>query len=166
MKSPPVIQLWSDARSEDRFSMLIRDASRAFTKTMQLRFAQHGVPFGFWAYLRVLYRSDGITQRELSARAGLKDNTTFIALRTMEADGYVVRKQVPSNKKNMYVHLTPKGRSLLRKLVPLADEPNLIALKDIPQEDVQTARLVLLKVIESLADDELQQLALAKRKKL
>ena len=49
--------------------------------------------------------------------------------------------------------LTPEGRKLKRRLVPLAEEVNAIAMSDIPEADVGTARRLLLSIIENLAQD-------------
>src|SRR5213078_1193640 len=56
----------------------------------QGRLAGHGVPFGHWTFLRVLWERDGLTQRELSDEAGVMEPTTFAALRAMEELGYIV----------------------------------------------------------------------------
>ena len=149
-----MIRHWREAVPNDRLAHLIRDASRAFHKALQLRLARHGVPFGHWAFLRILWESDGLTQKELSERAGVMEPTTFTAMRAMEAQGYIVRRQLPTNKKNMYVHLTEKGRELKEKLVPLAEETNTVSIDGIASEDVKTTRRVLLAMIENLARDE------------
>jgi DNA-binding MarR family transcriptional regulator len=83
-------------------------------------------------------------------------------MRAMEAQGYVVRKQLPTNKKNVYVHLTAKGRALKKKLVPLAEEINELSIAGIAAADVQTVRAALLTMIENLAADELRQTSPAK----
>ena len=145
---------WREAVPNDRLAHLIRDASRAFHKALQLRLAQHGVPFGHWAFLRILWDSDGLTQKELSERAGVMEPTTFTAMRAMEAQGYIVRRQLPTNKKNIYVYLTETGRDLKGKLVPLAEETNTVSIDGIAFEDVKTTRRVLLAMIENLARDE------------
>jgi hypothetical protein len=54
----------------------------------------------------------------------------------------------------MYVFLTPKGRLLKRKLVPLAEEVNRIAVKSVNPQDITMMRRVLLTMIENLARDE------------
>ena len=63
---------------------LLKDARRAMERALQARLVAHGVPFGHWSYLRILWESDGLTQRELSARAGVMEPTTFAALKAME----------------------------------------------------------------------------------
>ena len=82
--------------------------------------------------------------------------TTFSAIQAMEALGYVLRKQKPDNRKNMYVYLTTKGRALKKALVPLAVDVNHVAVHGVSQAELLTTRKVLLKVIENLAQEEAQ----------
>jgi DNA-binding MarR family transcriptional regulator len=75
-----------------------------------------------------------------------------------------VRRQLPTNKKNMYVYLSDEGRALKKKLVPLAQETNTVSIERVTPEDLKTTRRVLLTMIENLAGDELLQTPPVKRK--
>lgn len=119
-------------------------------RALQTRLAAHGVPFGHWTFLRVLWEEDGITQRALSEAAGVAEPSTAIAIRAMEELGYVTRRQVRGNRKNVYVHLTAKGRGLKTKLEPLAEEVNAIAVRGASAADVAAARRMLLLIVENL----------------
>lgn len=152
-----IIHHWREAVPNDRLAHLVRDASRAFHKALQVRLAHHGVPFGHWTFLRILWEADGLTQKELSARAGVMEPTTFTAIKAMEALGYIERRQLPTNKKNMYVHLTKQGRALKKKLVPLAEETNHVSIEGLAAAEIAVTRKVLLAMIENLARDELLQ---------
>jgi DNA-binding MarR family transcriptional regulator len=149
-----ILRHWQEAVPNDRLAHLVRDAGRAYTRALQLRLADYGVPFGHWAFLRILWECDGLTQRELSDRAGVMEPTTFAAMKTMEALGYIERRQLPENKKNMYVHLTPAGRALKKKLVPLAEDTNQVSIQGLSASDIQTTRRVLLTILSNLAQDE------------
>ena len=81
--------------------------------------------------------------------------TCRAAMKAMETLGYIARKQLPGNRKNVYVYLTAKGRALKRKLVPLAVQTNQLAVQGLSAVNVQTARCVLLAMVENLAHDEL-----------
>jgi DNA-binding MarR family transcriptional regulator len=151
-----ILRHWREAVPNDRLAHLLRDTERAFRRSLQIRLAEHNVPFGHWSFLRILWDSDGLTQKELSERAGVMEPTTFAALKSMEANGYVERRKLPTNRKNVYVHLTRKGRALKGKLVPLAEDTNSISIRHISPDDVATTRRVLLAMIENLALDELQ----------
>jgi len=120
-------------------------------RALQARLGEHDVPFGHWTFLRILWQQDGLTQRELSAEAGVTEPSTFAAIRAMEKQGYVARRQVADNRKNVYVHLTAKGRALQAKLVPLAEEVNQLAVKGVTSADVRAARRVLLSIIGNLS---------------
>ena len=134
----------------ERLAHIIREAGRALGRALTLRLARHGVSFGHWAFLRILWERDGLTQRELSEMAGVMEPTTFAALKTMEALGYVERRQLPENRKNVYVHLTPQGRALKKKLVPLAEDVNKVATRGVKAADLATTRRVLLAMLDNL----------------
>ncbi len=149
-----ILRHWREAVPNDRLAHLVKDTSRALVRALQLRLAEHGVSFGHWTFLRILWERDGLTQRSLSAEAGVMEPTTLTALKAMEEKGYIERRQIPDNRKNVYVHLTPKGRALKAKLVPLAEEVNRIAVEGLDGADVTRTRKLLLAVLENLARDE------------
>ena len=152
-----ILRHWREAVPNDRLAHLVRDTERAFRRALQLRLAEHGVPFGHWSFLRILWETDGLTQKELSVRAGVMEPTTFAAMKAMEALGYITRQQVAHNRKNVYVHLTAAGRALKARLVPLAEETNRISARGVKPADLATTRRVLLSMITNLAQDEAAQ---------
>ena len=118
-------------------------------RDLQGRLARHGVSFGHWTFLRILWQRDGLTQRELSDEAGVMEPSTHAAIKAMEELGYVKRTQLPENRKTVYVHLTRKGRGLRAKLVPLAKAVNRHAVRGLRGADVETAKRVLIAVTEN-----------------
>src|SRR5438309_9008050 len=124
-----LLRHWRDAVPNDRMAHLVKDATRALVRSLQTRLARHDVSFGHWTFLRILWERDGLTQRELSREAGVMEPSTFAALQAMEKAGYIARRRRGDNRKNFYVYLTPKGRALEGKLVPLAKEVNAIAVR-------------------------------------
>lgn len=158
-----ILRHWREAVPSDRLAHLVKDATRALVRALQMRLAEHGVPFGHWTFLRVLWERDGLTQRALSEEAGVMEPTTFSALKAMEHLGYIDRRQLPDNRKNVYVFLTAKGRALKDKLVPLAEEVNRVAVGGVDPADLAHARATLLAIIENLARDEEQSRNPARR---
>nr|WP_119155319.1 MarR family transcriptional regulator [Caldimonas tepidiphila] len=148
-----VLRHWHEAVPNDRMAHLVKDATRGFLRALQTRLAEHNVQMGHWTFLRILWERDGLTKRELSIEAGVMEPTTFVALRSMEQLGYVTLEQRPDNRKYVYVHLTPLGKELKQRLVPLAEEVNAIALEGVPEADVETTRRTLLRMIDNLARD-------------
>ncbi len=145
---------WREAVPNDRMAHLVKDATRAFLRSLQASLAAHDVQLGHWTFLRILWERDGLTKRELSAEAGVMEPTTVVALRAMEVLGYVTLAQRPENRKNVYVFLTAKGKRLKKVLVPLAEEVNAVAMRGLSDSEVAVTRRALLVMIDNLARDE------------
>src|ERR1700760_1887883 len=133
-----ILRHWREAVPNDRLAHLVKDATRGLLRALQMRLSKYGVAFGHWAFLRILWETDGLTQRELSEEAGLMEPTTSSALAAMEKLGYITRRRMLHNPKNVYVFLTPAGKALRRKLVPLAEEVNEVAVQGVSSTDIAT----------------------------
>ncbi len=149
-----ILRHWREAVPDDRLAHLVKDATRALVRALQLQLARHGVSFGHWAFLRILWERDGLTQRALSREAGVMEPTAHVALTAMERLGYVVRRKLPDNRRNVHVFLTPRGRALKRTLVPLAEAVNRVAVEDVAAADLAATRATLLAIIGNLARDD------------
>jgi len=99
---------------------LTRDAHRAFQRLLEKRIAPFGVTRGQWYFLRVLWTQDGLSQRELSARVGMMEPTTVIALRSMEKAGLIRRVRSADDRRKAQVWLTPKARRMRDRLLLVA----------------------------------------------
>lgn len=152
---PHMLSHWREAVPNDRLAHLIRDVARAQMRSLHVRLAAHGVSFGHWTFLRILWLQDGLTQRELSQLAGVMEPTTLAAVRAMQEMGLVERRQLEGNRKNMHVFLTPAGRTLEKKLVPLAEEVNRLSIGNMNDRSVAATRRALLNMLENLALDPL-----------
>jgi MarR family transcriptional regulator, organic hydroperoxide resistance regulator len=158
-----LLRHWQEAVPNDRLAHLVKDAARGLARALQMRLTEHSVSYGHWTFLRILWESEGLTQRQLSGEAGVMEPTTFSALNAMERLGYVVRRPSPKSRKEVHVYLTLKGRALKTKLVPLAEEVNAVALRDIDPRDIAATRRTLLALIANLAADETESLRLRRR---
>jgi hypothetical protein len=144
---------WRKAVPDDRLAHVVKDLFREISRGMQMRLMAHSVSQGYWSFLRILWEHDGITQRELSEYAGLTEPTTYSALKSMEALGYVTRQRLPSDMRHSCVYLTPKGRALKELLIPLAEELNSTGIRGIPPEDLAVFRRTAIAMTKNLAQD-------------
>jgi DNA-binding MarR family transcriptional regulator len=147
---------WRDALSDERMAHVIKTAFRETSRALQVRLAKHAIHYGHWTLLRVLWKGDGVTQRELSEQAGVAEASAFLALQQMERLGYVVRRKLPDSNKLVRVFLTPRGAALRTVSVAAAEEVNRIALEGVPAADVAAARRALIAVVENLERDAMQ----------
>lgn len=153
-----ILRHWRERAPNDRLAHLARDAGRSCVRSLQMRLAREGISFGQWSFLRILWQEDGVTQRELSSRAGVTEPTAFVVLKSLEHQRCVARKQMSGNRKNLYIYLTPKGRALRENLEPLAEEVNRIAIAHLTNAEIAATRKTLLAVIENLAMDEMSEI--------
>lgn len=152
MSSNQVAPAWRQGASSERFAHLVKIAYRAFSRSLQLRLRKHDVLYGHWTLLRILWQTDGITQKQLSEQAGVTEPTTFGALQAMEKNGYITRQKMG---KQVRIFVAPKGAALKNLIVPAAEEVNQIALAGLPQDDLAATRRTLLAMIDNLAADEM-----------
>src|SRR5215510_811644 len=149
-----MLRHWQEAVPNDRLAHLVKHAARGLARALQMRLTEHAVSYGHWTFLRILWQAEGITQRELSTRAGVMEPTTFSALKAMAQRGYITRRRNPLSRKEMQIFLTPQGRALQAKLVPLAQEVNDVALRVVGPAYIAATRRTLLALIENLVADE------------
>lgn len=144
---------WHHDVPNDRMAHLVRDTSRLLARSLQARLSEYDVSFGHWAFLRILWVRDGLTQAELSEEAGVMAPTTFSALKAIEARGFITKKKKPGNKQKIHIFLTPEGHGLKELLTPLGEEVNGLALGGLTKAQKDVLRSALLHMIENLIDD-------------
>lgn len=121
----------------------VRELNRAIQRNLQARIQPHGATLGAWYFLRVLWEGDGLTQRELATRTGMQEPTAVIALRGMEAAGWIRREPSAQDRRKVAIHLTPSGRALRERLLPKAQAVLEEAMADFSPEDRATLLALL-----------------------
>jgi MarR family transcriptional regulator, organic hydroperoxide resistance regulator len=129
---------------------LVRDAHRAFQRLLERRIALHGVTRGQWYFLRVLWISDGLTQRALSAKVGMMEPTTVIALRSMERAGLIRRVRSAGDRRKVEVWLTAKAKRLRNGLLGVARTITAQAEEGIASRDMASFRDVIGRMTANL----------------
>jgi MarR family transcriptional regulator, organic hydroperoxide resistance regulator len=129
---------------------LVRDAHRAFQRLLERRIAVHGVTRGQWYFLRVLWISDGLSQRALSAKVGMMEPTTVIALRSMERTGLIRRVRSTDDRRKVEVWLTAKAKRLRNGLLSAARTITAQAEEGIAARDLASFRRVIGRMTANL----------------
>lgn len=129
---------------------LVRDAHRAFQRLLERRIAPYGVTRGQWYFLRVLWNTDGLSQRELSARVGMMEPTTVIALRSMERSQLIRRLRADDDRRKVRVFLTAKAKRLRLQLLRLARDITAEAEEGVAPRDIAAFRRVITRMTANL----------------
>ena len=138
----------------------VRATHRLMQRYLQSLIEPHGVTLGMWYFLRVLWREDGLTQRQLSRRVGTMEPTALNAIGAMERQGFVTRVRSKVDRRRQHVHLTAKGLSLKARLEPFAIEVVRNASAGLSRREIASLldllKLVQANVLQELRDDELE----------
>ena len=129
---------------------LVRDAHRAFQRLLERRIATYGVTRGQWYFLRVLWIADGLSQRELSARVGMMEPTTAIALRSMKRAQLIRRLRAADDRRKVRVFLTAKAKRLRNELLTIARGITADAEQGLAARDLDTFRRVITRMTANL----------------
>ena len=140
----------ADLPFDESIGYPIRTTHRAMQRFLQFKIAPHGITLGMWYFLRALWHEDGLTQRELSNRAGTMEPTTLSAILIMEKKGLVRRVRNRDDRRKWHIHLTPRGRALKSKLLPLAREVVDTAVQNLARGEVAQLLKALAEVQNSV----------------
>ncbi len=122
--------------ADESIAYHLRDTYRALARVFQVETERFGVDMGVWMFLRSLWQEDGLTQKELTERAGLMQPSTSAALTQMERRGLVRQTVDTEDRRKVRIFLTPKSRALLEKLIPTAARVRRQAVSDFSKREV------------------------------
>ena len=132
-----------------RFALVSRLIARAFAQ----RLAPKGIGYGQFPVLLCLWDEDGITQKTLSERIRIEAPTMVRTLDRMERDNLVSRVRSITDRRQIHVRLTEKGRRLKKVLARLSSDVDKTALAGLGRAGHQTLRVLLGRLIQNLEQD-------------
>lgn len=138
---------------------LTRIAFRSFSRAMERRTLPFGVTGGQWRFLRQLWVEDGLTQRELSRRVGMREPTTVTAVNSLVRSGFVDRAPSQVDRRKVHIRLTARAKALQAELLPQVAEVNALATQGIDPADLANFRKVLVQINANLAAEADKPLA-------
>jgi len=99
-----------------------------------------------WSIVAHLWQHDGLSQQTLADRFHKSKVSAFHLITKLEGQGIIARRPNPNDGRSKLVYLTPAGRAMAEKLIPLAQDNLSRALKGIPSADVEKVMAVLHKI--------------------
>ena len=138
---------------EDTIGFLIWEARRAYYRDFGGLIAEHGIAFGVFPVLRILWDEDRLTQAEIIRRARMKGPTIVGIVAKLEADGLILRIQDQTDRRKRMIALTPKGEALRDTIMPISEDVNRRALSGFASEERQLLKSFLRRVRANLDQD-------------
>lgn len=95
--------------------------SMTITRTYKPMLDELGITYPQYLMLTALAENNGLTIGAIAARLGLESSTVTPPVKRLEQAGFVQRKRSTTDERQVTVHLTAGGRSLLSKCKCLGD---------------------------------------------
>lgn len=143
-----MIQLQND----ELFNILVGKISTTINRTFLRTFASEGIEITTeqWSVLACLWQKDKVTQQAL-CKLTSKDKPSMTRLiDKLEKRNLVTRVSDQTDRRINLIHLTESGRLLEQKATELVQSIAAKALNDITEDELNTSRVVLKKIMANL----------------
>jgi DNA-binding MarR family transcriptional regulator len=139
-----------DLVPEESLGYQVNLLARLLEQALRREIADHGVVPGQFPALLNLFQEDGLTQAELTRRAGVEQPTMANTLNRMERDGLITRVADPADRRRVRVHLTPHARRLEPALAAAGREVNGRATHGLTRDEVDAFLATLARLADNL----------------
>ena len=136
--------------ANDTVGFLLWDTSRRFVKVFSDFLAQHGLNFGLWPAMRTLLEEDGLTQKELSERLGLRGPTLVEVIAELDRRGFITRRQDPNDRRRANISLTEAGRTAVTDMMPKVALQNAAGLEGLSDAEVDQLKDMLRRMRDNM----------------
>jgi len=139
------------------FPVMLAETSRAWRALMDERLRDLGLSQAKWLALLHIHRGGAdMTQKELASRLGIEGPTLTALLDRLMRDDYIQRRESATDRRAKTVHLTPKAKQLMKKIIAVAAQLRRELFVNIPVEDLQVC-LRTFQSIQQTADNIARQ---------
>jgi DNA-binding MarR family transcriptional regulator len=144
---------------EDTIGFLIalthRCIDAALTEVLQRCCEDHKKPYEItvaqWGLLYLLTGSDGLPIGSISQQRHVDAPVITKVVTRMERSGLVERRHEREDRRVVKVYLTEEGRDIMRFLPAVVESFYYQLIRDIAEEDVQTAKAILHRLIANIS---------------
>ena len=100
--------------------------------------------------LFTLHQHSSMSQKELAERLNMTPPSITSAIRKMEQEGYIRRRQDETDQRVMRLALTEKGESCIENVKRVADEMHELIFRGMSPEEIMLFRRLLLQINDNL----------------
>jgi len=136
--------------TDDRLGFLVYDVNRLLRRDFGARVARLGLTQAQWRVLAHLSRMEGCRQSALADTLEVRPITAGRLIERLQKSGLVRRREDPNDRRAFQLHLTPKSRSLLRRIAAVADESEARTLEGVSLADQRRVLEALTRMRENL----------------
>ena len=112
--------------------------------------AQHNLNIDAWRVMAVLANEGAQRQIDLAGMTSIEVSTLSRLVTRMVRMGLVTRRRSESSSREVVVELAGKGKSLVKRIIPLAHRLEASAGAGIPASDMAAVKRVLRRMFENI----------------
>ncbi len=135
----------------DYLPYLINRVGAAFVGGYERDLAQHGVSIAMWRVLAGLSTNGKQRQIDVAEITSIDVSTISRLITRLVSLGLVTRTRSETNNREVSVELSPKGRGLVNRLIPLARQLESAATAGISEADLAITRETLRRMYHTMA---------------
>ncbi|MBU7018523.1 MAG: MarR family transcriptional regulator [Theionarchaea archaeon] len=108
---------------------------------------------GQFSFLMTLYRRDGITQEDLANLLHVDKATSARAVKNLEKEGYIARKEDAEDKRKYRVFVTEKGREIESMMKSISSEWTARLLSGFTEDEKESVTIFLEKMVKNISEE-------------
>lgn len=127
-----------------RLGLRLAEVSRLWRAAMDQRVRHLGLSTARWVTLANLNaHPEGMTQNELAIRVGIKGSTLVRQLDLLEADGWVERRESPTDRRAKRVFVTAKAKPALERISEVGGDLRRELLAGVDESEIRACIALL-----------------------
>jgi DNA-binding MarR family transcriptional regulator len=127
--------------------------ARALDSISNIEFKEYDLTKGQYLYLVRLYENPGIIQEKLAEMIKVDRTTAARAIKKLEMNGFIEKKEDQHNKKIKRLFPTDKGKEVYPFIKRENDYSNLVALAGFSEREVESIFNLLQRVRKNIEKD-------------
>lgn len=128
----------------------IGETARCWRNKLDERLRPLGLSQSRWLVLLHLSKQgDGVVQKDLAQWIGIEGPTLARTLDRMTEDGWIERREYPTDRRAKTVHLTQQSHDVIKKIQKVATQLRSELIAEIPPKDIETCMRVLQQIKHS-----------------
>jgi MarR family transcriptional regulator for hemolysin len=139
---------------DEQFAEALHLAAHGWRTALDRRLRPLGYSRSRWMVLLHVWRTDGITHRELAERLGIEAPTLVRLIDRMESDGLLKRRASESDRRVKHLHLSAAGKKEVASVWAEASDLRKEILSGMSRKEISATLAVLQKLrhrLETLA---------------
>ncbi|MEI2471136.1 MarR family winged helix-turn-helix transcriptional regulator [Peribacillus frigoritolerans] len=127
--------------------------ARALDSISNIEFKEHDLTKGQYLYLVRICENPGMIQEKVAEMIKVDRTTAARAIKKLEINGFIEKKEDKHNKKIKKLYPTEKGKSIYPFIKRENDYSNTVALEGLSEREVETISDLLQRVRKNVEKD-------------